>query len=115
MYFSRILGLFLAAMLLCIPGSFAQETAGDYFYGIGTKLGRGLENVVTSPGEIPCTMADDIKDQGALAGSFTGFGKGTLFMLRRILVGVTEVGTFFIPMERTLPRVCRKEKATIAV
>lgn len=108
-------GLFLAGMLLCVPVSFAQETAGDYFYGIGTKLGRGLENVVTSLAEIPCTMTDDIKDQGALAGSFTGFGKGTLFMLRRILVGVTEVGTFFIPMERTLPRVCQEKKVTIAV
>lgn len=115
MFFSRIPGLFLVVILLGAPVSFAQETAGDYFYGIGTKLSRGLENVVTSLAEIPCTMTDDIKGQGTLAGSFTGFGKGTLFMLRRILVGVTEVGTFFIPMERTLPRVCQEEKVTIAV
>jgi hypothetical protein len=42
-------------------------------------------------------------------GGFTGFGKGTVFMLRRILVGVTEVGTFVIPMERTIPRVCSEK------
>ena len=86
----------------------AEETAGDYMAAMGTKIGRGLENVVTSPAEIPCTMADDMHESAA-AGFFTGFGKGTLFMLRRILVGVTEIGTFVIPMERTIPRVCSEK------
>lgn len=94
---------------------FAEEaTAGDYFYGIGTKFGRGLENVVTSLAEIPCTISSDVKENGA-TGGFTGFGKGTLFMLRRMLVGVTEVGTFVIPMERTIPRVCQEEPANVPV
>ena len=82
-------------------------------YGIGTKFGRGLENVVTSLAEIPCTVHSDIKDQGG-SGFFTGFGKGTLFMLRRMLVGVTEVGTFFIPMERTIPRVCHETQPSVS-
>lgn len=95
------------------PVAFAEETAGDYMYGIGTKFGRGLENVVTSLAEIPCTVHSDIKDQGG-SGFFTGFGKGTLFMLRRMLVGVTEVGTFFIPMERTIPRVCHETQPSVS-
>jgi len=98
--------ILLAVLFLCSPRVLAaEETAGDYMAGIGTKFGRGLENVVTSPAEIPCTMADDMRES-AVAGFFTGFGKGTVFMLRRILVGVTEIGTFVIPMERTIPRVC---------
>jgi putative exosortase-associated protein (TIGR04073 family) len=97
----------LVSVVFLGPLAFAEETAGDYMYGIGTKFGRGLENVVTSLAEIPCTVHSDIKDQGG-SGVFTGFGKGALFMLRRMLVGVTEVGTFFIPMERTIPRVCHE-------
>ena len=83
----------------------AEETAGDYLAAMGTKIGRGLENVVTSPAEIPCGMTDGIREAGA-AGSLSGLGKGLWLMCRRILVGVTEIGTFMIPMERTIPRVC---------
>ena len=84
-----------------------EETLGDYAAGMGAKIGRGLVNVLSSPLEIPCTMSSDIRDRGA-SGTFTGFGKGTAFMLRRLLVGVTEVGTFLIPMEATIPPVCQK-------
>ena len=101
------LGLFFLGLIFSSI-SFAEEieTAGDYFASIGTKFGRGLENVVTSPAEIPCTMAKDMGQGDNVAHFFTGFGKGTAFFLRRVLVGVTEVGTFFIPMERTIPTVC---------
>ncbi len=98
-------------ILMMVSGlSFAEtpevETAGDYAVAMGTKIGRGLENVVTSPAEIPCTMSSDMRRGNPLASFFTGFGKGTVFFLRRALIGVTEVGTFMIPMERTIPRVC---------
>jgi putative exosortase-associated protein (TIGR04073 family) len=108
----KILFLLIVLAVFSSPFVFAEETAGDYMYGIGTKFGRGLENVVTSLAEIPCTVHADIKDQGG-TGFFSGFGKGTLFMLRRMLVGVTEVGTFFIPMERTIPRVCHETEPTV--
>jgi len=108
------IALVLVALVIWpVPLVSAEETAGDYFYGIGTKFGRGLENVVTSLAEIPCTVHSDIADQGG-SGFFSGFGKGTLFMLRRMLVGVTEVGTFFIPMERTIPRVCQETKPSVS-
>lgn len=103
-------------VLTCVVPSVSasgEGTAGDYLYGMGAQLGRGLVNVVTSPAEIPCTMTQDTKEQGA-SGLATGFGKGTFFMLRRILIGVSEIGTFILPADRTIPHVCQ-EKPTAAV
>lgn len=85
---------------------------GDYFYGIGTKFGRGLENIFTSFAEIPCTVRADMKEQGG-SGFLPGFGMGTVFMFRRMLIGVSEAGSFFIPMERTIPRVCQETKPAL--
>ncbi len=110
----KITAFILTFFLLGAQSLFADEqTAGDYFYGISTKFGRGLEDTVTSLAEIPCTMNMEMKDKGG-TGVLTGLGKGTVFMLRRMLVGVTEVGTFFIPMERSLPRVCQEPKADVS-
>jgi len=111
----RLKGTVFLILLALLPASvvFAEGTAGDYMYGIGTKFGRGLENVVTSLAEIPCTVHADMKDSGG-SGFFPGLGMGTLYMLRRMLVGVTEVGTFFIPMERTIPRVCTETTPAVA-
>ncbi len=103
-------------VLIALPVTFVsaeEATVGDYMVGIGTKFGRGFENVVTSFAEIPCTIHADMKDQGG-SGFFPGLGMGTVFMLRRMLIGVSEVGSFFIPMERTIPRVCHETKSAIA-
>lgn len=105
---TKIIFILLFALIFLSSPVLAQEaTTGDYLEAVGTKAARGLLNVVTSPAEIPCTMSSEIETRGAGAGIFTGFGQGTVFMLRRILVGVTEVGTFMIPMERTIPPVCQ--------
>jgi len=39
---------------------------------------------------------------------------GTVYMLRRMFIGVCEVGSFFLPAERTIPRVCHETKPGIA-
>jgi len=111
----RFKGTILLTLMALLPAScvFAEGTAGDYMYGVGTKFGRGLENVVTSLAEIPCTVHADMKDRGG-SGFFPGVGMGTVYMFRRMLIGVTEVGTFFIPMERTIPRVCQETTPTVA-
>ncbi len=91
------------------PMALAQEeTTGDYFKQIGAKFVRGLGNILTSPIEIPCRMGDEIAARPSV-GFFTGLGKGTVFFLRRLLVGVTEVATFIIPMPPDLPPVCHEE------
>ena len=86
-----------------------EETSGDYMKDMGNQFVRGLGNVITSPAEIPCTIGNDLSANSS-TGFFTGLGKGTVFMLRRILVGVCEVGTFMIPSQPTLPPVCQTKK-----
>ena len=107
---NRKISIFLLAVMISFMGANAafagEETSGDYLSEIGTKFGRGLLNVVSSPLEIPCGIGADMS-QNAGTGFFTGFGKGTWLMARRILVGVTEVGTFMIPAEATIPTVCK--------
>lgn len=106
----------LLVVLIILPATIAfsaeEATVGDYMYGIGTKFGRGLENIATSFAEIPCTIRTDMKDQGG-SGFFPGLGMGTVYMLRRMFIGVCEVGSFFIPMERTIPRVCHEAEPAV--
>ena len=80
----------------------------DYSVEISQKAGRGLANALSSPLEIPCGIRDEVSDRGGV-GVVTGLFKGIGFFARRLLVGVTELGTFMIPMEETLPAVCAKK------
>ena len=99
-----MMGFLLVILISGAPSVFAEGSV-DYSVEISEKLGRGLKNVLSSPLEIPCTIRDDVKARGA-AGSITGLFQGIVLMARRILVGVTEVGTFVIPMEATIPPAC---------
>ncbi len=107
-----ILLIALTMLPVTLASSAEEATVGDYMYGIGTKFGRGLENIATSFAEIPCTIRADMRDQGG-SGFFPGLGMGTVYMLRRMFIGVCEVGSFFIPMERTIPRVCHETKPAV--
>lgn len=89
------------------PTSYAQGSA-DYAVGISEKFGRGLVNVLSAPLEIPCAMGDEVKERGG-TGLVTGLFRGLALTARRILVGSTEVMTFMIPMEATIPVVCAKK------
>lgn len=104
-----IMGFLFTRLILGASSAFAEGSM-DYSVEISQKFGRGLKNVLSSPLEIPCTIRDDVKDRGA-AGSITGLFRGVALMARRILVGVTEVGTFVIPMEETIPPACAKRPA----
>ncbi len=99
-----ICGLWLAGSVT----AFAEDpaTATDYLRDIGIKFSRGIGNILQSPAEIPCTMAYDNRETPG-TGLATGFGKGIWYMVRRIWIGVDEVATFVIPMEATLPVVCK--------
>lgn len=112
---SQLFRVFITAFLalsLFAPSVFAGEgTAGDYFSGMGIQLGRGIWNVVSSPAEIPCTMRDDIKADGGV-GAATGFGKGIAFFVRRAVIGVSELLTFVMPSEATIPMVCKTPDST---
>lgn len=99
---------FLLLFFMALP-VFAENSA-DYSVGMSQKLGRGLWNALSSPAEIPCTMRDDMSQNGGV-GAVTGLFKGMGFFARRLLVGVTEFATFVIPMEPTLPPVCAEKPA----
>ena len=101
----EIVTFFLLFVLLAAP---AYAASADYGVGVSQKFGRGFLNVVSSPLEIPCTLRDEVSAQGG-GGVATGFFKGIAFFVRRVLVGITEVGTFMIPMEATLPAVCAQK------
>ena len=98
-----LMGLILA---LNVPSP-AWAGGVDYTVEVSQKFGRGIKNIFSSPLELPCVMADEVNDRGAL-GLVTGLFLGPVFFVRRLLVGVTEVGTFVIPMEATLAPVCSK-------
>ena len=89
----------------------AEGTAGDYFTDMGKQVYRGLRDVLTSPAEIPCAMSDDIKADGPVVGTASGLGKGLAFMVKRLVIGVVDVGTFLIPRsEPSQPLVCTDPK-----
>ena len=86
--------LFVFALTVILAGT-ARAEGGPI-----TKLGRGLENIVTSPVEF-LTQFIVAGDEN---GPVTTFVKGTVYgtgaMVGRILGGATEVVTFPIPLPR---------------
>lgn len=105
----RCLVYCLALMSLRTP--FAHAEGGmDYSVEVSQKFGRGALNLLSSPLELPCGIRDEVVERGA-AGVATGLFKGLVLFLRRALVGATEIGTFMIPMEATLPPVCASKPA----
>ncbi len=76
--------------------------------GAGPKLKRGLTEIVTSPAEIPCNIKSASEDHPK-AGFLLGLGKGTVFMFRRLLVGIGETVTFFLPEIAPIPPVCEPD------
>ena len=105
-------GIFLLGLglVLGLGSPLAYADSADYAVEITEKLGRGIVNVLGSPLEIPCAIRDDVTEHGA-AGIGSGLFKGLALFGRRVLVGVTEIGTFVIPMEATIPSVCAKKPA----
>ena len=70
-----------------------------------SKLGRGIENIVSSPVEIPVNMykqarkaeLSDGNDSSISVGYFTGLIVGIGFTVARIGVGVAEIVSFVVP------------------
>lgn len=110
---------YLAIVILCcvcaLPFNAAagEATVGDYGYDASRQFGRGLVNIVSSLAEIPCTMTSDIKEKGGV-GAATGFGTGLWYTVRRLLVGTSEVVTFFMPAPSVLPPVCQESNPNIS-
>lgn len=102
----KLITLVLGIMIL--GSSLGYADSADDAVQITEKLGRGIGNVLSSPLEIPCGFRDEIAERGA-SGIVSGLFRGLTLFFRRVLVGVTEIGTFIIPMGATIPRVCAEK------
>ena len=88
--------LVLAAMLVLSLAGSAQAAEGSaYVDGMLRKLGRGIANIATSPGELLRTPAVVSQKDGNLAGATIGIVQGAWRTVLRALTGVFEVVTFY--------------------
>jgi putative exosortase-associated protein (TIGR04073 family) len=105
--------LFIILILLTslIPVTLADGGGWDYVVDISSKFGRGITNILTSPAEIPCNVANQMDDMGPYKGFFPGLGLGVFKMGRRMFDGVLDIGTFVIPSKtEEMPYVCQGRK-----
>ncbi|GEM_PF-3581172 len=59
---------------------------------MGSGIGRGFLNILTSPAELPHHFVYDIEDKGAV-GIITGFGKGMIYTFGRMFTGMCDMLT----------------------
>ena len=84
------------AALVLMSGVSLASAKDDAF----TKFGRGMANIVTSPGEF-YTQSMMMTDNHEISTSlFGGFMKGAVMFVAREVVGVCEVVTFPIPFPK---------------
>ena len=66
------------------------------------KLARGVVNVVIGVGEIPINIGDVEEREGVLQAVYYGSLKGICFFVLREVVGVVDIGTFYMPLPATV-------------
>ncbi len=90
---TKTLFFFLIGFSALAHGLYAEDNPA-------TKLGRGIVNVVASPGEYAVQTAKLMKDHDPLTAYLGGVFQGTTRMLQRIGAGVYEVVTFPVPLPK---------------
>ncbi len=80
----------VAALVLMLAG-------GNVYAGPFVKLGRGLTNIILSPGEIIYQPIKLDQTNNTWVSWFGGVPKGILFFPLRLVVGVYDTVTFLIP------------------
>lgn len=95
-----LLGLMVLCVLLARPLSVQAEEppTPSVPVRIGTKLVRGLANLVTGVGEIPKQVYLVGKREGWVQGTFRGPFEGLGMFIARTLAGAYEVVTFPLPV-----------------
>jgi putative exosortase-associated protein (TIGR04073 family) len=78
-----------------------------YYFTVGTdvataddvlhKLGRGVVNTITSPLELPVSIAKESQSHGSLYGFVRGCLIGPVRTGARLLAGATEMATCWVP------------------
>ena len=91
----KLLKFFLLAAFLTLSTA-SNAMANDAF----TKLGRGLTNILTGPGEFLIQFYATSDRYNPLEAFFATLMRGTVFTIVRELAGVYEVVTFPVPFPR---------------
>lgn len=89
----------LAGILTLAQGLHAEESLYEED-NPASKLGRGIVNVVSSPGEYVVQTAKLMETHDPLTAYCGGIFQGTVRMLERIGGGVYEIATFPIPFPK---------------
>lgn len=81
---------------------FPEETKGPFYnYSESElrarKLARGFANVVLCPAEIPNQAFQEAYKTSPVSGAVVGAGKGILKGAKRLVIGVWEMATFYMP------------------
>jgi len=96
----RLEGADMKNILLILMISFlvVSVAAPAYCDGPGRKLGRGLWNMFTFPGEIPNRISKARQRAGLGEAMTSGFIEGIAMMGFRLAIGMYETATFIIPI-----------------
>lgn len=97
----RRMAVFLLAIAMVGATTSSAHAVGseiDTLGGIGTKLSRGIVNLVTGWLEIPKQISNVWQESGAAPGLTLGFLKGFGFAVGRTAVGAYEIVTFPAPL-----------------
>ncbi len=85
-------------MIVAILASALFSTVNVSAMGPMDKLGRGIANICFSWAELPIKVYDTNQEDGGIAAITTGVIKGVYYTAARIIVGATEVVTFWMPL-----------------
>ena len=89
-------GVSAAALVVGLAGPvMADEGSGSYVDGMLRKLGRGIANVATCPGELVRTPTLVGRSDGYVASLTVGIIEGAWRTIVRGVTGVFEVATFY--------------------
>ena len=89
----RLISVAVAAAIVC-SFSLAAFAEGR---GPFDKLGTGLSNFITSPGEILDSVMEDRTGEGMAAGKSHGLLEGMSRFVMKMTTGIVEVATFPLP------------------
>jgi putative exosortase-associated protein (TIGR04073 family) len=100
----------VAAILVGMAApAFANESSPSYMAGALRKLGRGVANVLTCPGELIRTPELVGRKDGYPAALTVGIFQGVWRTVLRGVVGVIEVGTFFVEIPKDFAPILQPE------
>ena len=85
-------------VVIILAVSFLSPSAVDAGDNPGSKLGRGLSNIVTSPLQYIVQTSKLNENHDGVTALLGGLVNGTGFMAWRMCVGVYEVATFPLPV-----------------